>query len=157
MAKPSCPEEEVGNIWYTHTFFVLKRSVLHSFLSLNTSLSYAFPQLTSNARVIALHNYRHFFLYCFSRTESSIASTPQNAFRQMKLNFMVFFSMMKQSIKPKRPFHLFQDPTIWNSIKEIISKRNNIFILLKKSSQRGITKRWKRKILNWISWSYSLY
>lgn len=73
------------------------------------------------------------------------------------LNFMVFFSMMKQSIKPKRPFHLFQDPTIWNSIKEIISKRNNIFILLKKSSQRGITKRWKRKLLNWITWSYSLY
>lgn len=88
LAKPSCPEEEVGNIWYTHTFFVLKRSVLHSFLSLNTSLSYAFPQLTSNARVITLHNYRHFFLYCFSIMESSIASTPQNAFSQMKLNFM---------------------------------------------------------------------
>ena len=65
--------------------------------------------------------------------------------RKMKFNFMVF-SVMKQSIKPKRLFHLFQDSRIWNSIKEVISKRNNIFCLIKEIISKRNNQKMKKKI-----------
>lgn len=163
LAKLSCAEEEVGNVWYTHTFFVLKRSVLHSFFiyPLTPVCVMLFPKWHAMLGW-SLYIITYIFSLLFLKNGIINCFLSSKSLYTIEIQFYVcwiLWSFLWWNRASNR-----KDSSIYFKTQEfgILLKKSSqrgiiSFVLLKKSSQRGITKRWKRKILNWITYSISCF